>query len=184
MYKNRIKYDGMIFNKYIDCKDIESKVLGLSDKLNVYYKDKEPLIVGVLNGCIYFMMDLLRNFNFKYTINFLKANSYTKTYSGVLKLEELNKTLYCNKNILIVEDIIDSGKTIDTLYKQISLFKPKEIKIITLLNKYTNSEKHSFVINWYGFDIKQKYVIGYGLDYNNLFRYLKDIYIEDEKEEK
>ena len=74
--KNRIIHDGLIFNKYLNQTEISSRILKLSKNLNTYYKNKNPLIVGVLNGCIFFMMDLLKNLNFDYTIDFIRAESY------------------------------------------------------------------------------------------------------------
>ena len=181
MKNSRITHNKIIFNKYINREQINSRILELSKDLNKYYKNKNPLIIGVLNGCIYFMMDLLNNFNFNYTIDFIRARSYSGKKSGKLNLEVFNKSLYSNKNILLIEDIIDSGKTLHNICKKINLYKPKELKIITLLNKNKDDRDLSIKIDWHGFNIDRKYVIGYGLDYDNLFRYLKDIYIENEK---
>jgi len=179
--KNRIIHDGLIFNKYLNQTEISSRILKLSKNLNTYYKNKNPLIVGVLNGCIFFMMDLLKNLNFDYTIDFIRAESYIGKERNKLNLEITNKNFYFNKNILLIEDIIDSGNTVDNILKTMASYNPKEVKVITLLNKNKNINSRSFKIDWHGFNIDQKYVIGYGMDYNNLFRYLKDIYIENEK---
>ena len=126
------------------------------------------------------MMDLLKRVNFKYEIDFIKASSYQGTKSMDLNLDSIESDKFKNKNILIVEDIIDTGKTMNKIYSDIQKCNPKDIKLITLLNKNTKNRNLQFEIDWIGFNIIDKYVIGYGMDYNNLFRYLKDVYIENE----
>ena len=85
-----------------------------------------------------------------------------------------------NEDVVIVEDIIDSGKTIEFIIKKLENINIKSFTVITLLKKNNINKIKNKVIDWYGFNIKDKYVIGYGLDINNLFRDLKDIYIKDE----
>ncbi len=172
--------DSKVFSKYILDHEINNIVIKLSNELNNCYKNKSPLIIGITNGCIYFMMDLLKKVNFKYEIDFIKASSYQGTKSMDLNLDNIESNKFKNKDILIVEDIIDTGKTMNKIYSDILKCNPKDIKLITLLNKNTKNRNLQFEIDWVGFNIVDKYVIGYGMDYNNLFRYLKDIYIENE----
>ena len=172
--------DSKVFKKYLSSHKIHKIVIEISKELNEYYADKTPVIIGITNGCIYFMMDLLRKINFKYEINFINASSYRGTKSMVLTVDKINSIDFKGRNILVVEDIIDSGKTMNKIYEDILRCNPKDIKVITLLNKNTKHRNLKFKINWIGFNIPDKYVIGYGMDYNNLFRYLKDIYIENE----
>ena len=178
---HQIVHDNKVFKKYISHLQIESRLNELSDELNDYYINKSPLIIGILNGCIYFMMDLLKKFNFKYQIDFIKAGSYKGTKRLNLNIESISDKKYYNNDILIIEDIIDSGQTLNKVCSKLANNNPKDIKIITLLNKNTKKRKTTFDIDWVAFNIIDKYVIGYGLDYNNLFRYLKDIYIENEE---
>ena len=172
--------DSKVFIKYILEDEINGIVIKLSNELSEYYKDKSPLILGITNGCIYFMMDLLKKVDFQYEINFIKASSYKGTESMELSLDKIELDKFKNKNVLIIEDIIDTGKTMNKIYTDIIKCKPKDVKIITLLNKNTKNRDLQFQIDWIGFNIIDKYVIGYGMDFNNLFRYLKDIYIENE----
>ncbi len=172
--------DSKVFIKYILEDEINDIVIKLSNELSEHYKDKSPLILGVTNGCIYFMMDLLKKVDFQYEIDFIKASSYQGTESMELSLDKIEFDKFKNKNVLIIEDIIDTGKTMNKIYSDIIKCKPKDVKIITLLNKNTKKRDLQFQIDWIGFNIIDKYVIGYGMDFNNLFRYLKDIYIENE----
>ena len=172
--------DSKVFIKYILEDEINDIVIKLSNELSEYYADKSPLILGITNGCIYFMMDLLKKVDFQYEIDFIKASSYQGTESMELSLDKIELDKFKNKNVLIIEDIIDTGKTMNKIYSDIIKCKPKDVKIITLLNKNTKNRNLQFQIDWIGFNIIDKYVIGYGMDFNNLFRYLKDIYIENE----
>ncbi len=175
----KINYDKSTFEVYINNQKIENRIIEISNELNIDFKDKNPIFIGVLNGCIYFMMDLLKNIEFDYEIDFVKVKSYIgmKQYdisSSLLDFEYLK-----NKNVIIVEDIIDSGNTINFLYNEIMKNDPKSCTVITLLKKEKVKNFDKDKINYFGFEIKNKFVIGYGLDINNLFRNLKDIYIKN-----
>ena len=175
----KINYDKSTFEVYINNQKIEYRIREISNELNIDFKDKNPIFIGVLNGCIYFMMDLLKNIEFDYEIDFVKVKSYIgmKQYdisSSLLDFEYLK-----NKNVIIVEDIIDSGNTINFLYNEIMKNNPKSCTVITLLKKEKVKNFDKDKINYFGFEIKNKFVIGYGLDINNLFRNLKDIYIKN-----
>ena len=175
----KINYDKSTFEVYINNQKIENRIREISNELNIDFKDKNPIFIGVLNGCIYFMMDLLKNIEFNYEIDFVKVKSYIgmKQYdisSSLLDFEYLK-----NKNVIIVEDIIDSGNTINFLYNEIMKNDPKSCTVITLLKKEKIKNFDKDKINYFGFEIKNKFVIGYGLDINNLFRNLKDIYIKN-----
>ena len=175
----KINYDKSTFEVYINNQEIENRIKEISNELNIDFKDKNPIFIGVLNGCIYFMMDLLKNIEFDYEIDFVKVKSYIgmKQYdisSSLLDFEYLK-----NKNVIIVVDIIDSGNTINFLYNEIMKNDPKSCTVITLLKKEKVKNFDKDKINYFGFEIKNKFVIGYGLDINNLFRNLKDIYIKN-----
>ena len=173
-----IKYKKHNFKKYLTENDISNRTIELAEILNKLYKDKNPVIVGVLNGCVFFMMDLLKKCDFDYEISFISAKSYIGDKRGKLSVEEINQS-FKNRNIIIVEDIIDSGKTIKEIYYKFKEMNPLSIKVITLLHK--NIAKNIDMIDCMAaFNIENKFIIGYGLDYNNLFRNLKDIYIDNE----
>ena len=173
-----IKYKNHNFKKYLTENNIIERTNELAEILNKSYKGKNPIIVGVLNGCIFFMMDLLKKCNFDYEISFISAKSYKGNKRGKLSVEEIDES-FRDRDIIIVEDIIDSGHTIKEIYSRFSSMNPISLKVITLLNK--NIAKDIDMIDCLtAFDIENKFVIGYGLDYNNLFRNLKDIYIDNE----
>ena len=173
-----IKYKNHNFKKYLTENDIFERTNELAEILNKSYKGKNPIIVGVLNGCVFFMMDLLKKCNFDYEISFISAKSYKGNKRGKLSVEEIDES-FRDRDIIIVEDIIDSGHTIKEIYSRFSSMNPISLKVITLLNK--NIAKDIDMIDCLtAFDIENKFVIGYGLDYNNLFRNLKDIYIDNE----
>ena len=115
-------------------------------------------------------------FIIKFLSSEIKLSSYkNQTCTGEISLELKNKLKINNREIIIVEDIVDSGRTINYLYKYFKKFKPKNIASVALLNKYTIN-KNSTTINWIGFDIEDDFVVGYGLDYNQYFRGLPSIY--------
>ena len=173
-----IKYKNHNFKKYLTENNISSRISELAKILNKSYKGKNPIIVGVLNGCVFFMMDLLKKCNFDYEISFISAKSYKGSKRGKLSVEEVDES-FRDRDIIIVEDIIDSGHTIKEIYSRFSSMNPVSVKVITLLNK--NIAKDIDMIDCLtAFNIENNFVIGYGLDYNNLFRNLKDIYIDNE----
>ena len=173
-----IKYKSHNFKKYLTENDISSRISELAKILNKSYKGKNPIVVGVLNGCVFFMMDLLKKCNFDYEISFISAKSYKGSKRGKLSVEEVDES-FRDRDIIIVEDIIDSGHTIKEIYSRFSSMNPVSVKVITLLNK--NIAKDIDMIDCLtAFNIENNFVIGYGLDYNNLFRNLKDIYIDNE----
>lgn len=172
---NIIKYENIKFEKYIDNIQIVERSKEIAANISSDYIDEEILFIGVLNGCIPFMNVLLSNISNIYNYNFIKISSYSRTTSGVIRLElGLSKKDIFNKHIVIVEDIIDSGKSIKYINDYISQYKPKSIKIVTLLVK----KKSVGLCDCYGFKISDKFVVGFGMDINGSFRDLKDIYIK------
>ena len=167
---------------YITENEINSKVKELSLELNDYFYDKNPIIIGVLKGSVFFMMDIIKHLNIKYEIDFIDVKSYVNTKNTKPKLKDIGTVDVKNRNILIVEDIVDTGNTLSLLYEYYNDKNINDIKVISLLlkDRIQNNDMKNHV-DWHGFKVEDKYVIGYGLDINNLFRELKDIYIKDEK---
>ena len=176
---DKLVIDDMVFEKYIDQNSIQERVQELTASLNNYYKGKQPVVIGILNGCIYFMMDLLKETTFDYSIEFIRAKSYIGMKSSKLSVDLFSSENIKGKDVLIIEDIVDTGKTITKIYNKIKDLSPKDIQVATLLHK-VDVNKSSIKISWIGFNIDDKFVIGYGLDYNSLFRNLKDIYKKDD----
>ena len=180
MSNNLIIHDNCHFIKYISEDSIKERIVEISSEMNIKYFKKKPFIICVLNGAVYFTMDLIKYFDFNYKIDFIKIKSYVDMNRGEISSETFNFKNLINEDVIIIEDIIDSGKTLEFLVKEMELFKFRSLSIVTLLKRKNINKINNKDIDWYGFEIKDKYVIGYGLDINNLFRNLKDIYIKDE----
>tara|TARA_Y100000996_G_scaffold43333_1_gene30038 strand:- start:719 stop:1258 length:540 start_codon:yes stop_codon:yes gene_type:complete len=175
----KITYEQNQFEVYITNKEIKKRIKEIANDLNTDFISDRPIFIGVLNGCIYFMMDLLKEIKFDYEIDFVKIKSYVGMEQHDISSDLLDSTLLKDKNIIIVEDIIDSGNTINFLYEKIMTCNPKSCTVITLLKKQKVKNFDKNKIDYFCFEIKNKFVIGYGLDINNLFRNLKDIYIKN-----
>ncbi|MEO0130363.1 MAG: hypoxanthine phosphoribosyltransferase [candidate division WOR-3 bacterium] len=171
--------------KLIDEEDIKKKVKELAERISQDYYNKDLVLIGILKGAFVFLADLMRNLTIPCKCDFIKVSSYGKgtESSGIVKIvADIFMTIQ-DKDILLVEDIVDTGLTLKYLIDYLSLKKPKTIKICALLDK---PERHKIEvpIDYLGFTIPNKFVVGYGIDYDEKFRYLPYIgYIKlDEKE--
>lgn len=163
---------------YITPIQISKRVKQLAAKINKDYEHKIPIFIGVLNGAFLFMSDLIREIKVNCEIDFLKLSSYgdSKISSGQVKtLKELNCELK-GRDVIIVEDIVDSGLSMDFILKTIKSQKPASVKIASLLIK-KGTPKFDFKIDYLGFEIENKFVVGYGLDFAQKYRNLKGIYV-------
>jgi len=152
---------------------IKQKVAELAKKISNDYKHKDKLlIVGILKGSTIFLSDLVRQLDIDCEIDFISVRSYNGTSStGVV---QLILDLYdnpVNKHILIVEDIVDTGRTLKFLKQTLLARNAKSVKICVLLNK-KGRRKTKVKLDYKGFDIPNKFVVGYGLDYNEKYRNL------------
>ena len=162
--------------KYISEQDISVRVKEISNEIASLYRDKDPILIGILNGSFIFMSDLIRHLNIDCEVDFIKISSYSgKKSSGKIDMSKGLDLDIRNRSVIIVEDIIDSGKSINYLHDYISNLEPKDIAVISLLAKKSIS-KLNFKIDFIGFEISSEFVVGYGLDYNQKFRNLKSIY--------
>jgi len=172
-----ISYKNKKFIKYISNDQIKIKILNIVKSLNKYYKSKDLVILCVLNGSVIVLSELLKSIKCDYKLDYIELSSYkggTKSSGSIEIIQDIKVNLE-NKYVLIIEDIVDSGTTLNYLYKKINKMRPKEIKIFTLLFKKCRY-KFNIEINWYAFIVEDLFVIGYGMDYNFKFRGLKDIY--------
>lgn len=163
---------------YLDRKSINKRVKVIADKITRDYKGKVPIFIGVLNGSFIFMSDLVRQVKLNSEIDFLKLSSYgdNKISSGEVRLlKDLNCVL-ADRDIIVVEDIIDSGLSISYIRNLIANHKPNSLEFASLLFKKT-TVKLDFKIKYIGFKIPNKFVVGYGLDYAQKYRNLKQIYV-------
>jgi len=162
----------------IDAIEIHSVVEKLASKINIELASKKVVFIGVLNGSFMFAADLLKKIDLNCRISFVKTASYagTKTTGEVTHLLGLNENIK-GKTIVLIEDIVDSGSTLDSIVKYLDKYQPSEIKIATLLLK-PDVYKYNHKIDYIGFKIPNKFVVGYGLDYNGFGRNLESIYSE------
>ena len=156
---------------------INKKVINLGLSISKNFIGKNPILIGVLKGSFIFTADLLRSIKIDCEVEFVKVQSYkgTKSTGNVEIISDINTNLK-GRHIIIVEDIIDSGKTIKFLYNEFKRKSVKSISVATFLMK-SNQEKFDFPIDYIGFEIKQGFVVGYGLDYNQKYRNLDSLYV-------
>ena len=164
------------FSISIEAKEIDKSVENIANKINKDFADKNPLFLIILNGAFVFGADLLKKINIDCEVSFVKLASYsgTKTTAKVSQLIGLNEDIK-NRTIIIVEDIIDTGITMDFLLKDLAIKEVAEVKIAVLLFKPKAFVK-DFKIDYIGMKIPNDFIVGYGLDYDGLGRNYTDIY--------
>ncbi|MEN6618989.1 MAG: hypoxanthine phosphoribosyltransferase [Rikenellaceae bacterium] len=176
----RIKLHDKSFKVSIPYSKIEESIKRVAEQLNQDYKDVEtPLFLSVLNGSFMFAADLMKAVNFNCEISFIKLSSY----SGIESTGEIKEIIGINKSprgrsVIIIEDIVDTGATIEELYSILMKSEVKDIKICTLLLK-PDAYKKDIKINYAALRIPNDFIVGFGLDYNELGRQYKDIYVLD-----
>lgn len=174
----QVSYEGLTFEPYIKRSTIDARVKALGEQITRDYAGKSPLFICVLNGAFPFASDLFRACEeINAEIAFIRLKSYEGTGStGVVKeILGLNDNIE-GRDLIIVEDIVDTGHTITRLVKQLSEKNPASIKVATLLFKPEALEENVSP-DYVGFTIPKKFIIGFGLDLNGLARNLNDIYI-------
>ena len=151
--------------------EIRNKITELGKKISKDYKGKNLILVGILRGAVIFMADLARKISIPMVFDFIAISSYgaeTKSSGVVRILKDLDVNIK-GKDVLIVEDIVDTGLTLDYLLRMLKSRKPASIKVCTFLTK-TARRKVNIKVDYSGFDIPNKFVVGYGLDYAGKFR--------------
>jgi len=165
--------------KLINQQAIERRVKELAREISLDYEGRNPVLVCVLKGAFVFLADLLREIVVPVEIDFLSITSYTgQQSSGVVRL---NADLTINiegRDVLIIEDIIDTGRTIGYILENIKTRKPRSLAICTLLDK-NDKRVVDITLDYVGFEIPSRFVVGYGLDYENKYRNLKYIGVID-----
>ncbi|PLX11227.1 MAG: hypoxanthine phosphoribosyltransferase [Marinilabiliales bacterium] len=177
---NVIKVHDKQFRPFIPYEKIEDEVKRMAWEINNDLEGKTPLFLSVLNGSFMFAADLLKNITLDSEISFVKLASYSGTESTQLvrQLIGFDEDIY-GRTVVVVEDIIDSGLTMERVLEQLKDMGAHEIKVATLLFK-PEAFSRDYEIHYKGFDIGNEFIIGYGLDYNRQGRNLKDIYIIEE----
>ncbi len=160
----------------IDQTRLDQRVSELAAMLEQEYKGKNPLIICVLKGAVLFMSDLIKKMDIPLEIDFMSVSSYggDTTSSGVVKIiKDLDITI-TGRDMVIVEDILDTGLTLDYLIRMLEERKPNSVKVCTLLLKEKDdpNQQMKVPVDYVGFTIKDDFVVGYGLDYDGYFRNL------------
>jgi hypoxanthine phosphoribosyltransferase len=178
-----IKVHDKTFVPYLSHEEILETVEQLAQKVYNDYKDEVPVFIGVLNGVIIFFSDFMKAYPGECEIGFIQMSSYVGTQSTgiVYNKMELTKDLK-DRHVILMEDIVDTGNTVESLFEYFTKTQnPKSVKIASLFLK-PEIYKKDFKIDYVGKEIPNKFVLGYGLDYDELGRNLKDLYqLEDNK---
>ena len=164
------------FEKFIGYEEILSKISDLAHEITSDYKGQKPLFISVLNGSFMFAADLLKEIGLDCEISFVKVASYDKMEStgNIKQLIGLNENIF-NRDVIIIEDIIDTGRTISRILEEFQSLGARSIEVVALFQK----PKSGLVregLKYVGFELPDTFVLGYGLDYDGLGRNLKDLY--------
>lgn len=159
--------------KILSKEDIASGISKLAKELAAEYDGRNPVVVGVLKGSFHFLSDLTRLLPGDIEVDFIQVSSYGdgKESSGIVQIRKDLDTNIEGRDVLIVEDIVDTGATLRHLRELLGTRKPKSLKVVTLLSKLKARGLPSD-IEWVGFEIPDEFVVGYGLDYNERYRNL------------
>lgn len=170
-----IQLHDLHFQAYLSSEEIQETVETLAANLVADYQDKNPIFIGVLNGAFMFLSDLLQHFNADCEVEFVKMKSYKGTTStGEVKIQ-LDFPDVTNRHVIVVEDIVDTG---NTLVKLDELLHAKNVKSLAYCSLFLKPEVYNkdIEINYVGMAIPNKFIVGYGLDYEGLGRNLPEIY--------
>lgn len=166
-----------VFVPFLPADRIRQRVSAIAGKINAGFAGKNPLLIGILNGSFIFAADLFRELTIEAEISFIKLASYKGTSSSghVITAIGMDQNL-AGRHVIIVEDIIDTGKTLSSFLPEIHAQNPASVKIATFLTK-PSALQYDIKADYTAFEIENKFVVGYGLDYDGLGRNLPDLYI-------
>lgn len=173
----QVKLHDKEFKVSIPEEKIQKAVKNIAGKINTDYKDKEtPLFISILNGSFMFTADLFKQIDFVCEVTFLKLTSYKGTASSgaVRQLIGVNESIE-GRDVIVLEDIVDTGITLEQILGQLKSFEPASVRVASLLFKPEAYQK-DLVIDYIGMEIPNDFIVGYGLDYDGLGRNLPDIY--------
>ena len=171
-----IQVNGKKFQPYLSAEEIDKQIKRLGAAINKDYKDKRPLFIAILNGSFMFASDLFKELSIDAEICFIKLASYkgTRSTGHVVTSIGLDESLK-DKHVVIIEDIVDTGKTLSEFMPQLADHQPASLKIAALLHK-PDALVYPLTIDYLGFSVPNKFLLGYGLDFDGLGRNLKEIY--------
>ncbi|MFP4370265.1 MAG: hypoxanthine phosphoribosyltransferase [Bacteroidota bacterium] len=167
---------GLKFTKYLDRERISAKVKEIAARINLDYEERTPVLLVILKGSIIFAADLMRELNVDCKIDTIKARSYGDSMdsTGEVQISDMSEEIK-GKDIIIIEDIVDTGLTIHTLIQELHKFHPATVEVATLLSK-PGMRKMEVEIKYIGIEVPNTFVVGYGLDYAGYGRNLDGIY--------
>jgi hypoxanthine phosphoribosyltransferase len=171
-----VKVHDKTFETYLSDEIIQKRVIEIAAAINKDYAEKKPLFIAILNGSFMFASDLFKHLTIEAELCFIKLASYKgmKSSGKVITSIGLEEDLF-DKDVIIVEDIVDTGKTLHKFLPKLVHQQPKSLRIAALLHK-SEATEYPLVLDYVGFDIPNKFVVGYGLDYDGLGRNLREIY--------
>lgn len=174
---------GERFRVYLDAATIRKRVKELGREIAKAYEGKTPILIGVLNGAFIFISDLMRHIDIECEVDFLKLSSYgaEKVSSGeVTELKKIDAKIE-GRHVLVVEDIVDTGLSMEFMLTRLRAMNPASLATVTLLHK-PEATRVDVDLDYVGFSIPNLFVLGYGLDYGQLGRNLAHLYVLDEEE--
>ena len=171
-----IKVNGKEFKPYIPAMEINIRIKELAAQINTDYKDKRPIFIAILNGSFMFASDLFKEITIEAEICFIKLASYkgTRSTGNVITSIGLDEPLK-DRHVIIIEDIVDTGNTLNKFLPQLVNQQPASLKISALLHK-PEALEHLIVIDYLGFSVPNIFLLGFGLDYDGLGRNIPEIY--------
>lgn len=174
----QVECNGEIFKVFISKDQIEARLSLLGEQIDKEYDGQKPIFIGILNGSYIFLADLMRNVSIPCEVDFMKLSSYgdAKVSSGnVTELKHIDAKLK-GRHVILVEDIVDTGLSMKYIIERMAEYEPASVKVVTLLHK-KEATVHNVQIDYVGFEIPNKFVLGYGLDYAQEGRNLAQIYV-------
>jgi len=176
MESNIVQVHDKYFKPFIAEEAIQREVSRMAREMNRDLASLDPIFLGILNGAFMFASDLYKQLNFPCQISFLKLASYSGTQStgSVKQLIGINQELR-DRVVVVLEDIVDTGVTLETIIRQLSGFEPAEIKVATFLHK-PEATVREVKLDYVGMEIPNNFILGYGLDYDGYGRNFKEIY--------
>ncbi|MFN3405808.1 MAG: hypoxanthine phosphoribosyltransferase [Cytophagaceae bacterium] len=165
------------FGLFLSSEQIHTKIDTLASEISTDYKDKDPVFVVVLNGAFLFASFLISRLKFPCRVSFIRVNSYKGTSSSgeIQKVFGMDEELE-GEHVILVDDIVDTGLTMKEVKEEILKLKPASVEIACLVSK-PESHKRAIDVRYIGFEIPNRFIVGFGLDYNGYGRNLNDIYV-------
>ena len=156
---DKVECNGEVFKVFIDKDQIDARLSLLGEQIDNEYKDLKPIFIGILNGSYIFLADLMRNVTISCEVDFMKLSSYgdEKVSSGNVKeLKHIDAKLK-DRHVILVEDIVDTGLSMNYMMKRMEEYQPASVKVVTLLHK-KEATQHNIQIDYVGFEIPNKFV--------------------------